>query len=440
MKLLYWGSFLFLFSAASLYPQGKAVPDSLLLKASLNDCINYALKNQPSIRQSVLNEEIADEQIKGKLADWFPQLNFNYNFQHNYKLPTSIFQGNAVHFGVVNTSSGQFSLTQTIFNKDVLLASSTAHEVRAEAQETTTERKIGLVVNVSKAYYGVLLAQQQINLIDEDITRLKQSYKDAFLQYKSGTVDKTDYERASIALNNAEAEKIRDEETLKSNYAALKDLMGYPVNNELKLQYDTSRMENEIFIDTTQDVNYENRIEYQIEQTQLRLQKANLNYYNWSFLPSVSAFGNYNFTFQNNELSKLYNQSYPSEYVGVQLSFPIFEGGKRIREIDQASLEVKRSEYDLDLLKSSISLEYARSMANYKSSLSNFNAAKQNRGLAKDVYKTIDLQYKSGVKSYLDVITAETDLRTTEANYFNSLFQLLSSKLDVEKALGTVKY
>ncbi len=430
----------FLITNSFAFSETQSGADSLMHQATLQDCVNYALAHQPSIQQSLLDEQIVDQEVKIKLADWFPQLNFNFNFQHNYKLPTSIFQGRPVQFGVVNTSSGQFSLTETIFNKDVLLAGSTAHDIRQQASQSTINNKINLVVNVSKAFYGVLLSEQQINLINEDIIRLQQSYNDAYYQYKSGTVDKTDYERASIFLNNSIAEKKFDEGQLKTNFAALKNLMGYPVNEEITLAYDTTKMESEAFIDTTQNINYQNRIEYKLLQTQLRLQKANLSYNYWSFLPTLSAFGYYNFNYQNDELQKLYSFNYPSEYVGLTLSFPIFQGGKRFQEIDQASLQVERSEYDIASLKNSLNVEYTQAMANYKSNLSNYNAAKQNLELAKDVYNTIELQYKAGVKSYLDVITAESDLRTTEVNYSNSLYQLLSSKLDVEKALGTVKY
>ena len=440
MKISIYALTLILLSTTIIKSQQKSENDSLLQKATLQNCIRYALAHQPSIQQSLLNEQIASREIKGKIADWLPQLNLNVNFQHNYKLPTSIFQGNAVKIGVINTSSAQFALTQTIFNRDVLLALSTAHDVNLQAEQLTANNKINLVVNVSNAFYAVLLAREQINLVKEDLVRLKQSYDDAYNQYKSGTVDKTDYERASIALNNSKAEERHDEELLKTNFAVLKNLMGYPVDNELDLSYDTSRMENDAFIDTTQHVNYENRIEYKLLETQLRLQQANLRYYDWSFLPSLSAFGNYNLNFQNDNLQKLYNQNFPSEYIGLQLSFPIFQGGKRIQEIDQASLEVKRAEYDVVSLKSSVNVEYTQAMAGYKSNLSEFNAAKQNLELAKDVYNTIELQYKAGIKTYLDVITAESDLRTTEVNYYDALYQLLSSKLDVEKALGTIKY
>ena len=63
---------------------------------------------------------------------------------------------------------------------------------------------------------------------------------------------------------------------------------------------------------------------------------------------------------------------------------------------------------------------------------------KENVSLAKDVYHVVSLQYREGIKIYLDVIVAQSDLRTAELNYYNALFQVLSSKIDLQKALGTL--
>ncbi len=87
-------------------------------------------------------------------------------------------------------------------------------------------------------------------------------------------------------------------------------------------------------------------------------------------------------------------------------------------------------------MKNSINAEYSAAMANYKASLANFLAVKENVLLAQEVYDVIALQYNSGIKTYLEVITAETDLRTAQINYFNALYQVLSSKIDVQKSLG----
>jgi outer membrane protein len=431
---------IFIFPISSLFAQTEAGKGSLLHNATLEECIQYGLEHQPAVQQSLINERIANQEVKVKLADWFPQVNLNFGLQHNYKLPTTIFQGQPVQVGLINTSTGSLSVSQTLFDRDVLLASSTAGDVRRQAEQTTTGNRIDVIVNISKAYFSVLLTQNQIDLAIEDTARLGQSVRDSYNQYKGGIVDKTDYMQATIALNNAKAELRQDQEQLKTSYATLKEQMGYPPNGEIQLNYDMTRMEEEVSFDTTQRLDYQNRIEYQLLQTQRRLQEANLDYYKWSFLPSLSAFGAYNLNYQNNQLSNLYLQDFPSYYVGLQLSFPIFQGGKRIHEIEQAKLELKLIDYDQSGLESSINTDYTQALATYKSNLNNFHVQQDNVTLAKDVYNIIELQYKSGIKTYLDLITAETNLKTTQVNYLNALYQVLTSKLDLQKALGTIHY
>jgi len=414
--------------------------DSLLAVASLQNCVQYALKHQPLIQQSLLDEEIAERQIKIKLADWYPQINFNYNLQHNFQVQTSIIGGNPVKLGVNNTSYGQFGLTQTIFNRDVLLARRTAGDVRTQVKQQTTSDKIEISLNVSKAFYDVLLTQKQIDLDNETLTRLQRSLKDAYNQYQGGIVDKIDYKRATIALNNAKAQKKQNEENLKAKYANLRNQMGYPPQAPLDLVYDSAQLERDAFVDTSAGVNYENRIEYQRLQTQKRLQAANLTYYKWGYIPSVSGYGNYNLNFLNDQFSKLYNQNYPNSFAGISLAFPIFQGGKRVQQIRQATLQLKRVDYDIISLQNNISAAYTQAIAAYKGYFTYYYILKDNLAIATEVYNTIQLQYKSGIKTYLDVIFAETDLRSAQVNYTNALYQVISSKLDVQKELGTIQY
>lgn len=419
----------------------QSTGDSLLHQASLPECIQYALKHQPLVQQSLIDEEITERQIKSRLADWYPQLNFNYSYQHNFQLPAAFFNGAVAQNGAKNISTVGASVTQNIFNRDVLLASRTATDVRKQFKQTTAANKIDIVVNVSKAFYDVLLTMKQIDLLTEDITRLERSLKDAYSQYQGGIVDKIDYKRATILLNNAKAQRKSNEELLTTRYAILKEQMGYQGSNAVTLVYDSAKLEAEVFIDTTSSIKYDDRIEYQLLQTQKRLLEANLKYNKWSYVPSVSAFGAYNLGgFFNNEFSKLYSHNYSNSFAGLQLAFPIFQGGKRIQNIKAAELEIKRLDWSMVSLTTAINTQYTSAFAAYKSNLNDYIVLKDNLELAKDVYNTIQLQYKAGIKTYLDVIIAETDLRAAQVNYTNALYQLISSKLDVQKALGIVQY
>lgn len=414
--------------------------DTLLGQPTIENCIHYAIAHNPDLKNARLNENITESAIKGRLADWFPQINFNYNYQRNFQLQTSNFNGATITLGTDHISGIQFGATQNIFNKDALLASRSSKDVRLQAKQSTKEQNINVAVIVSKAFYDVLLTKQQINVTEQDIQRIELSLKDAFYQYQSGITDKTDYKRATISLNNAKAQKKFGDEILKAKHAYLKELMGYPAAQNFELVYDSTQMAKEILLDTTQYVNYSNRIEVQLLETQKRLQLYNLQYYKWSFLPEVSAFGNYNLNYLNNKFSKLYSESFPNSYVGIGISIPIFQGGKRVQQIRQAEFQIKQVDNSLASVQNSINSQYAQALATYKSNLYNYNSLKENLDLANEVYDIVRLQYRSGVKTYLEVINAETDLRTAQINYYNALYQVLASKIDVLQSLGTITY
>ena len=413
--------------------------DSILSGATLQACIHYALIHYPEVQQAYLDELITDRQIKSKLADWYPQLNLNANYQNNFQLQSIAFNGGYVKSGTYNTSTAGLGLSQTIFNRDVLLASRTKRDVITQSRQATLTDKIDVAVNVGKAFYDVLLTKKQIEVLSDDIVRLERNFKDAYNQYQGGLVDKTDYKRATITLNNSKAEKKTNEEQLKAKYENLKQAMGYTGKDSIRLIYDSAQMVAEVYTDTTAPIDYSKRIEYQSLLTQKRLQQADLQYEKWSYLPTLTAGAGYNLNYLNSRFGNLYRDNLPNSYAGIQLAFPIFQGTKRIQNIRIAELQLTRVDWDIINLQTNISTQYAQALAAYKGYLNDFYVLKENLDLAREVFNTIELQYRSGIKAYLDLITAETDIRTAESNYSNALYQVLSSKLDVQKALGTIQ-
>lgn len=413
--------------------------DTTLQQATLEGIINYALTHQPAVKQAEINQEITDLQIKNRLADWYPQLNFNYNYQRNFQLPVNIIGGNQVRFGVFNTSALQFTATQNIFNRDALLASRTKEDVRLVAAKQTENARINLVANVSKNFYDLLATDQQRKITAENILMLSRSLKDARARFDAGVADKTDYQRATIALNNAVAAQKEIEEALNAKVANLKFLINYPADRELSLLYDSATLEQQIHLDTLQTPSYTRRVEYQQLQAQLRLQEANVRYNKWSYIPTVSANGAYIRNFLNDDFARLYNQSFPNSYAALTLGFPIFQGGKRKNNIIIAERQVEQTRLDLVSFTNQASSEYKTAMAQYRASMANYRALKENMELAKEVHRIIELQYREGIKTYLELITAQTDLRASQINYFNAVYGLLSSKIDVQRAEGSIQ-
>ena len=403
---------------------------------TLKQCIGFALRNQPVLRQAEIDEQINERNIRISLADWLPQLNSSNEYLHYFKGSPVTSANPAVVSPINEYSSLGLQASQVIYNNDVLLAAKSAKYSRLYYKQNTVSSQINVVSDVSKAFFDVLLSEKQLDILNEDITRLQRSLKDAYNQYQAGVVDKTDYKQATISLNNSIATRKQTQEAIKSKTAYLKQIMGIGADKNLLLSYDSTHYVSEAAIDTNQQLNYNNRIEYQLLQTSKSLQNLNAQYYKWSFLPSISAVGAYDLIYLNTKFSNLYNNNYPSLYAGLTLSFPIFTGTKRLQNLSKARLQVDRADLDVVNSVNTINTEYVQALADYKSNYTNWQLLNQNVSLAKDVYKVVSLQYREGIKTYLDVIVAQSDLRTAELNYYNALFQVLSSKIDLEKALG----
>jgi outer membrane protein len=418
---------------------GTTASDSL----TLEQCIAYALQNKPSVQQAYIDEQIARRETKAALAGWFPQLGVDANLQHYLKMPVTIFPNEAGvlvprQIGTVNSSNLSLVADQAIFNNDLFFASRGSRYVRRQSEQNTFNEKINTIVTVSQAYYDVLLSQEQLKILDQDIIRQEKQLKDAKAQYEQGLVDKTDWQRADISLTNVRSTRKRTLEAIKPKYFFLKELIGYPADKELKITFDPVKMQLALFTDTLQSLNYANRIEFQQLQTQKQIQELSVNYYKWSFLPSFSAYFSYNVVYQNNDFQQLYNQSYPNSPIGLRMSVPLFTGTRRLQNLRREQLLEKRLDLDIANLKNRINTEYETALATYRSDLYELKTVQHNVQIAEDVYRIIKLQYDEGIKPYLDLILAEADLRATQLNYYNAIFRVLTSKLEVERVTGTI--
>jgi len=421
-------------------------PDLISGEAGLNTCIQYALEHQPLTAQLKIRDQIARKNVAAALSDWLPQVELNANYQHYLLQPVSIFPDftnpegpkREVTTGVVNTSSVQIGANQVIYSPEAIIAGTSAKYYRRQSVQSNKEQLINLILNISKAFYNVLLTEARLDIFLEDRARIDRSLKDAFSLYETGLNDKIDYQRARIALNNKEAEIGGTREEIKASYAYLKELIGYPVSYPLSIAGDSNIAE-KARLDTSVSVNPRDRIEYQLLVTNMQIQHAAVNYQRLQFLPTVTAFANYNIVYQNDEFRALYDRDFPNSSAGLRVIMPIFEGGRRIHMLKIARLRLNDLQLDTLNLKSRINTEFETAIASYKMNLKALGAARENVKLADGIYNTIRLQYNQGIKSFLEVIVSEADLRSARINELNALYRLITSKLEVDAALGKIQ-
>lgn len=416
---------------------------------TLQEAIDYAQTHQSSILNAKIDEEIARNTVKKTTGIGLPQVNANINFQDFIKVPTNLLPGEffdkpgemiPVRFGVKYQSSAGVELSQLLFDGTYLVglqASKTYKELSAKSLQRS---RIETAVAVTKAYYSVLVSNEQLNLLDANIERLKKSLKDTEALFKNGFVEKIDLDRLMVLNNNLETERGNVIRLLDLNLHLLKFQMGMNINSTLTLKDSISNLNVEESVALNDTAAYKSRIEYSLLETQKKLNELDLKRYKSQYLPSIGAFGSTTRSLQSNTFNELFDRSFPMTVIGFRVSVPIISGGIRNYQVRNAKLEIRKTENNLVNLRNGINLEVEQAKTVYRNGFKSLGNQKRNMTLAQEVLRVTKVKYEQGVGSSIEVTTAETSLKESQNNYINALYELLINKVNLDKALGKIIY
>ena len=198
-------------------------------------------------------------------------------------------------------------------------------------------------------------------------------------------------------------------------------------------------------------LNYNNRIEFSTLETQQALAGLDLRNRRASAYPRLLLTGAYGFTGSDPRLGGLMEFRGPSSRngngfinqnwfgfgnVGLALQVPVFDGFRRKYQVQQGRITEQTIEKGFETLRQSIDLQEAQSRTTLVNALDVLDNQKANLDLAADVARVTRIKFNAGVGSNLEVITAETELRTAQTNYYGAVYDVLVAKVDRDKATG----
>lgn len=437
---------LFILSSFSLYGQSEGKKSF-----SLSESVQYALEHHASTQNADLDVQIAQKRIREITGTGLPQVSLAADVSYFLEFPTSIIPANifnplapadqyvAFQFGLPMSSKAGFDVSQLLFSGEYLVGLQAA-KAYAELSKRNKERtRQELTVNVTKAYYLVLMNQERTGLLDANITRLEKILKDTKALNEQGFVEKLDVDRLSVSLSNLKVEKQKLQSLVEISFYLLKFQMGYPVGESIQLTDKLS--ESMATAESDSDFSIDRRPEYKLLQMQKRLYELDIRRNRATYLPTLVAFGNFSYQgfradFGDILFQPLTKRYYPQALVGLQLNVPIFRGLSQMARTQQAELTMKKTDNDMANLKNAIALEVFNSRTSLQNSLKSMEEQKKNVELAGDVARVTRIKYEQGVGSNLEVVTAETELKNAQTAYLNSLYEALVAKADLDKATG----
>ncbi|RYG06631.1 MAG: TolC family protein, partial [Chitinophagaceae bacterium] len=427
----------------------QSTPQPVVYNFSIADCINYAYEHQDSVKNAALDVKSAEYKVKETIGQGLPQVNGSAQFQDYFKVPAQVAPGEpfgrpgeliALRFSLKYSTTLALQATQKLFDGSFIVGLKSVKTFKELSQRSLVRTKIETNVNVTKAYYQVLVSDEKVKLLDANIKQLQQQLNETTQQNKQGFVEKIDVDRLSVQYNNLITERENVIRLLVINYQMLKFQMGMPIQEELLLK---DKLEDIKFENVSTDVKvdtsfYKKRIEYSLLETAKKLNEFDLQEKKARFLPTLSAFGNLSTAFYENRLSNLFNNNYPFSFVGLTLNVPIFSGGQRTNQVRQSKIEVLKAQNNLDNLKNGLTLQANAANVQYFNGLQSLNNQKKNRELAQEVLRVSRIKYQQGVGSSIEVSQAQTALEQSDNQYIEALYNVLVSKVDLDKAYGRI--
>ncbi|MFY7731859.1 MAG: TolC family protein [Bacteroidia bacterium] len=417
-------------------------------KFSLNEAVSFALKNNDSLKNAVLDEQIAQKKVKEITANGLPQINATSSLNHFIKVPSVeipnpfLSPSNpspTLSFpqGIPYSWNNTIQASQLLFDGTFFLGLKAAKEFVEMSKIDIKRSEIDVENNVTKGYYAALIIDENIQLFENTLKRIEKTYFDINELYKNGLVEKIEADRLRLTLANTQTQfsQLKDQKELV--YYSLKMQMGLRVNDKIEL---TDKLNQLMVTDNSTAANekasYENRIEYRKLLLAEKLNNLDKKRYQYGYLPSLAAFGNYTYNTFGVEFSNLGNKFFDGSLVGAQLTLPIFDGLRKSAQIQQVKLNAQKLSNTKKMVENLIDLDRTNAQSRYERAKEQLVIQKDNFSLAQDIYNKSSLKLKEGVGSTLELTNADNDLKQAQTNYLTSIYNWLNAQIELKRAVG----
>src|SRR3989304_8971489 len=330
------------------------------LNLTLNQAIMIALEKNWDIQIANEDVEKAEEQINEAYANAFPRLEFSGRYTRNIKSPVLFIPGNTpfnesdqtlmIELGSKNSYDLGFSVSQVIYNQKVNTAIQIANEYSNYSRYGEKSTKQQIINSVKKSFYNVLLMQELLVVSNQNYGVAKATLQNVSALYRQGVVSEYDLLRSEVQVANVQPMVIQTENNLELMKNYLKNLLALDLEQQIKLigkftfeevpsnlidQYSTEAIDNNPLINQL--------------KVQSSLLEKNITIQRSDYFPTLAFFGQYQFQSQDNTFKFKDYYWAKTFFVGLQLSYTLFDGFSRCARIEQAVID--KQKVDLSRMK-----------------------------------------------------------------------------------------
>lgn len=421
---------------------------SAQMHLSLNQAIEIALSDNPTIKVADLEIERYDYVYKQTVSSLYPQLSVSGQYSlaiRNQQMAEGL------SFGGKNTFNATASLSLPLFAPSVYRQMKLTKTQMAMAVESARANRIDMVAAVRSSFYNVLLAEQSMKVLQEAYETTQRVVDNTKELFENGLAAEYDYITAQVQLSNLKPQLLQAEKGIELTKLQLKMYLSIPEEVEINIIGELDNFRDNVLMHTDYDVDLSKNTTIVNLELQSELLDHQEKLIQTTRMPTIAAFGQISYIGQERvNLGGLLggmtggatteNQSkfwwqYPIN-IGAQISIPLFAGFNKTNQIkairnQRAQLDVQR-----DYAERGVKLQVQQSINTLLTARETMLANELTVEQAQKAYEISYTRYSAGAGTILELNNSLLTLTQAQLNYSQAIYDYLSAHAAYEKALG----
>jgi len=424
------------------------------VQVSLKEAIDHAYRNDPNINKLENTIELQESSLRANYGNLFPDLKFSTGWtRSNTVINNSFINQNGIPIPESNETSNNFSLS---LRSDVTIFDGmTSYDKIDLAKQTKTQYQIQLrqlkqdiAVKIISSYITVL-KNQQIVVINEATladSRAQLERIKIFVEVGKRTLSDVYQQDVVVAQNELLVEQAKN--NLNKSISDLAYNSNLPLEknyavNQAEFNTEIAYENLEAYVIQNQNTDglvsnaFRNRYDIKARIQNLDLLETNIEIARGTqYFPTLTGFGQY--SMNGDKIDNVTNQR--SFVIGLNLSYPIFQGFQLDYQRQIALINYRSAQEDIKLAKNQVELQIKKAIQDLRSLLKqieitdrNLKNAQQNKLLAEESYRV-------GIGTVLDVNTATTNLNNILINKSNLIYDFINAQKTLEYYQGILNY
>ena len=406
---------------------------------TLQDCIDYAMENNITLKKSQLQKQSATEDLKGAKAALLPTVNASTNHTLGYQ-PWKDTGMAYVTNGTVNTKvdktsyNGSYSLNGqwTVWNggrntNTVKLDRLAEQEAELSSRETANS----IQERIAQLYSQILYLAENVKVNEQMLETSKKNEERGQEMLNVGKMSKADLAQLSAQRANDEYSIVEAKTQLMNYKLQMKQLL--EITDETEFDVAVPEIGDEMIlaaIPALQTV-YEEALlsRPEIERSQLAVKgsEVSVSIAKAGWMPNVSVTGGV--TTSTNSLS---NNGWGSQFksnvntqLGLGVSMPIYDGRSTKTAVNKAKIQQLQARLDLQDLQKTLYSDIQGYWINAVNNQEKYKAAKSSVESAQQSYDLLSEQFRLGLKNIVELLAGKDNLLNAQQNQLQSKYLTL---------------